>query len=212
MNKYIMIGPQGSGKGTQSKLLAKDFGFVHISIGDIFRWNVRQHTKLGSRVSRITAEGRLVSDEIVERVVRERLEMHDWRYGFVLDGFPRTLAQANYLFENWNLDRAIYLDLDDATVRKRVMFRARHGEGSGFTKRADDNPEALQRRLAEYHEKTSPLLSLFEQRGMLLRIDAAGTISQVNREISLGLGLDAAARTGLPPVERSRQYADAVVA
>ena len=190
MNKYIMIGPQGSGKGTQSKLLAEEFGFVHISIGAIFRWHVSHHTKLGSRVTRITEEGRLVSDDVVENVLRERLEMHDWRYGFVLDGFPRTRAQANYLFENWNLDRAIYLDLDDKTVRQRVMSRAKAGEGSGFTKRADDNPEALRRRLSDYHNKTSPLLDLFKDRGMLLRVDAGGTIPEVYREITDGLGLN----------------------
>lgn len=189
MNKFIMIGPQGSGKGTQAKLLADEFGFIHISIGDIFRWNVRNHTKLGSRVTRITAEGRLVSDEIVENVVRERLELHDWRYGFVLDGFPRTPSQAMYLFENWNLDRAIYLDLDDETVRERVMSRAKVGEGSGFTKRADDNPEALGRRLAEYHEKTRPLLELFAQRDLLLRVDAGQTIEEVFRSVVDGLGL-----------------------
>ena len=191
MNKFIMIGPQGSGKGTQSKLLAEEFGFIHISIGDIFRWNVRNHTKLGSRVTRITAEGRLVSDEIVENVVRERLELHDWRYGFVLDGFPRTPSQAMYLFENWNLDRAIYLNLDDETVRERVMSRAKVGEGSGFTKRADDNPEALQRRLAEYHDKTRPLLELFAERDLLLRVDAGGTIEEVFRSVVCGLGLKA---------------------
>ena len=191
MNKFIIIGPQGSGKGTQSKLLAEQFGFIHISIGDIFRWNVRNHTKLGSRVTRITAEGRLVSDEIVENVVRDRLELHDWRYGFVLDGFPRTPAQAMYLFENWNLDRAIYLDLDDETVRRRVMSRAKIGEGSGFTKRADDNPEALRRRLAEYHDKTRPLLELFAERDLLLRVDAGGTIEEVFRAVVDGLALQA---------------------
>ncbi len=189
MHKYIMIGPQGAGKGTQSKLLAEKFGFVHISIGEIFRWNVSNHTKLGSRVTRITQEGRLVSDEVVEKVVQDRLGMHDWRYGFVLDGFPRTSVQAMYLFENWNLDRAIYLDLDDETVRRRVLARARAGEGGGFTKRSDDNPEALRRRLVEYHEKTRPLLALFAERGMLLRVDAGRPIPDVFDEVVRGLGL-----------------------
>jgi adenylate kinase len=189
MNKYIMIGPQGAGKGTQSTLLSHTFGFVHISIGEIFRWHVDNHTKLGSRVTRITAQGRLVSDEIVEEVVRERLELHDWRHGFVLDGFPRTPSQASYLFENWNLDRAIYLDLPDVAVSHRVMTRAQAGEGGGFTKRADDNPEALRHRLSEYHLKTQPLLKLFDERGMLLRIDAGRSIEEVFSAICAGLGL-----------------------
>lgn len=190
MYKFIMIGPQGAGKGTQAQLLADDFGFVHISIGEIFRWNVANHTKLGSRVTRITQEGRLVSDEVVEEIVRKRLELHDWRYGFVLDGFPRTPSQAMYLFENWNLDRAIYLDLPDKVVRARVMSRAKVGEGSGFTKRADDNLEALEQRLAEYHEKTRPLLQVFEDRNMLLSVNAGQPIPEVYRAIVRGLGLE----------------------
>ncbi len=189
MNKFIMIGPQGSGKGTQSTLLSRQFGFVHISVGEIFRWHVANHTKLGSRVMRITAEGRLVSDEVVEEVVRERLELHDWRHGFVLDGFPRTPSQAAYLFEHWNLDRAIYLELEDAAVADRVMMRAHLGEGGGFTKRADDSPEALQHRLSEYHLKTQPLLALFEQRDMLLRVDAGRSIEEVFQAVTKGLGL-----------------------
>ncbi len=192
MHKYIMIGPQGSGKGTQAQLLSKRFGFIHISIGEIFRWHVANHTKLGSRVQRITDRGNLVSDEIVEDVVRDRLEIHDWRYGFVLDGFPRTAAQAAYLFENWNLDRAIYLDLDDSLVAERVMKRARAGEGSGFTKRADDNPEALRQRLDQYHSKTQPLLSQFRQRDMLLRVDASLSIEEVYGKIIGGLCLTGA--------------------
>ena len=206
MHKYIMIGPQGSGKGTQSQLLADEFGFVHISIGEIFRWNVANHTKLGSRVTRITQEGRLVSDEVVERVVRERLELHDWRYGFVLDGFPRTPSQAMYLFENWNLDRAIYLDLDDKTVRARVSSRAKAGEGSGFTKRADDNPEALRRRLDEYHEKTRPLLDLFAERDMLLRVDAGHGIQEVYRNVVRGLGLTAKGAVQPPRLAASHGF------
>jgi adenylate kinase len=189
MQKFIIIGPQGSGKGTQAELLAEHYDFVHISIGDIFRWHVGHHTKLGARINRITTEGRLVTDEIVETVVRDRLEMHDWNYGFILDGFPRTRPQALYLFENWNLDRAVYLDLPDEIVRDRVMHRARVGEGSGFTKRADDNPEALKTRLREYHEKTRPLLDLFEERKMLLTIDANRTINEVYDSIVEGLSL-----------------------
>ena len=189
MQKFIIIGPQGSGKGTQAELLAEHYDFVHISIGDIFRWHVGHHTKLGARINRITTEGRLVTDEIVETVVRDRLEMHDWNYGFILVGFPRTRPQALYLFENWNLDRAVYLDLPDEIVRDRVMHRARVGEGSGFTKRADDNPEALKTRLREYHEKTRPLLDLFEERKMLLTIDANRTINEVYDSIVEGLSL-----------------------
>lgn len=189
MHKYIMIGPQGSGKGTQARLLCQDFDFVHISIGDIFRWHMQHHTKLAARIQRIMNQGLLVPDEIVEEVVRQRLEEHDWNYGFVLDGFPRTRAQAEYLFERWNLDKAIYLDIPEQVIFERVMHRAAVGEGPTFTKRADDNPEALRVRLREYLEKTAPLLELFEKKEMLIRIDATPPIEVVYESIVKALGL-----------------------
>lgn len=90
MRKYVIIGPVGSGKGTQSELLARDLDIVHISVGDVFRWHVKNHTKLGAQVRRIMAAGELVGDDLAESVVRERLDQHDWNYGFVVDGFPRS--------------------------------------------------------------------------------------------------------------------------
>jgi adenylate kinase len=189
MHHYIVFGPQGSGKGTQSKLLCSDYDYVHISIGDIFRWNVSHHTKLAARVKRITDAGLLVPDEIVEEVVRKRLEEHDWNYGFVLDGFPRTIRQAEYLFENWNMDKVIYLDIPDDIVFERVMMRAKIGEGSGFTKRVDDNPEALKVRLREYHEKTKPLLEMYRKKGILLTVEASGPVEVIYAEVRRRLGL-----------------------
>lgn len=189
MNKFVICGPQGSGKGTQSELLCRDYDLVHISIGDIFRWNVKHHTKLAARIRRITDAGLLVPDEIVEKVVRDRLDQHDWNYGFVLDGFPRTRSQAEYLFENWNLDKVIYLHLSDEVVFERVMYRARMGQGSGFTKRADDNPEALKIRLREYHEKTKPLLELYEKYNMLITVDANRAISEIYTDVREKLSL-----------------------
>jgi adenylate kinase len=190
MDKYIIIGPQGSGKGTQAQLLCDRFDFVHISIGDIFRWQMAHHTKLAARVQRIMAEGRLVPDDIVEEVVGNRLQEHDWNFGFVLDGFPRTRKQAEYLFENWNLDRAIYIDIPDEVVYERVMRRVLHGKSGGFTKRDDDNPQALKMRLQEYHEKTAPLLHLFQQKGMLVTVDGNRTIEEVHESVVETLGVN----------------------
>ena len=189
MHKYIICGPQGSGKGTQSRLLSLAHDFVHISIGDMFRWHMQHHTKLAARITRIMHSGHLVSDDIVEKVVRERLEQHDFNYGFVLDGFPRTLPQAEYLFENWDVDRVIYLDIPDEIVFRRVMQRAKMGLGSGFTKRADDNPAALKVRLEEYYGKTKPLLELYEQKRRLVTVDGTKPISGVYSDISRALGL-----------------------
>jgi len=188
-DKIIIIGPQGAGKGTQAQLLCYEYDFVHISIGEIFRWHMDHHTKLAARVQRIMNEGRLVPDEIVADVVSKRLEEHDWNWGFVLDGFPRTRSQAEYLFENWNLDKAVYLDIPDKIVHDRVMMRVAMGQGGGFTKRADDNPQALRTRLQEYHEKTAPLLQLFQRKNMLLTVDGNRPIEEVYAGVREGLGL-----------------------
>lgn len=199
MHKYIICGPQGSGKGTQSRLLCQAHDFVHISIGDIFRWHMAHHTKLAARITRIMHSGKLVPDEIVDGVVRERLEQHDWNFGFVLDGFPRTRPQAEYLFENWDVSRVIYLDIPDDVVFERVMQRAKAGLGAGFTKRADDNPEALKVRLEEYYGKTKPLLELYEEKGLLLTVDGTKSISEVYGNVSQNLGL-----SPLTPPEKLR--------
>src|SRR5262245_45720374 len=100
MRKYVIMGVQGSGKGTQAKMLKDDFNLVHISVGDIFRWDIQHHTKLGARVKRIVASGQLVPDELVWEVVKERLDQHDWNYGFILDGYPRNETQALLFLES----------------------------------------------------------------------------------------------------------------
>src|SRR5687768_6292661 len=123
MRKYVIIGVQGSGKGTQALLLAQDLDLVHISVGDIFRWHVQNHTKLGAQVRRIMAAGELVGDDLVEGVVRDRLDQHDWNYGFVIDGFPRNARQAEFFLESYDIDSVIHLDLPDSEVRRRVLAR-----------------------------------------------------------------------------------------
>ena len=183
MDKYVIFGPQGSGKGTQSELLCTSHGFVHISLGDIFRWHMANHTKIAARITRIMNQGLLVPDDIVEEVVHARLEEHDWNWGFVLDGFPRTRPQAEYLFENWNLDAVIYLDVPDEVVEFRVLKRAQEVLGPVFTKRLDDTPEVLRVRLQEYHEKTKPLIDLYEEKRLLRRVDATRTVEVVFQDI-----------------------------
>jgi adenylate kinase len=195
MHKYIIMGPQGSGKGTQARLLCDDYNLEHISIGDIFRWNMQHHTKLAARVRRIMDQGLLVPDEIVEEVVSRRLDEHDWNHGFILDGFPRTRAQAEFLFENYNLDKAIYLDIPSDVVYARVMHRAKVGEAGGAGTRSDDNSEALHVRLREYTEKTAPLLELFEQKQMLVRINGVGSIEEIYKAIQEALSLPASSTT-----------------
>lgn len=210
MRKYVIMGVQGSGKGTQAKLLARDLDLVHISVGDIFRWNVQNHTKMGAQVRRIMAEGRLVGDDLAESVVRDRLTQHDWNYGFIIDGFPRSRRQAEFFLESYDIDGVIYLDLPDSEVRRRVMARrlcsncgmdynllASSPEvpgkcdacGGDLVPREDDTEEALAVRLKEYHEKTNPVLDLFRRKEYVITVDARKPPEEVQQEIRKQLGL-----------------------
>jgi len=210
MRKYVIMGVQGSGKGTQAKLLADDLDLVHIGVGDIFRWNVQHHTKLGAQVRRTMAEGLLVSDELVESVVRDRLAVHDWNYGFIVDGFPRNARQAEFFLEGYDIDGVINLELPDEEVHRRVLARRLcsrcgldynllalrpevdetcdvcHGQ---LVSRPDDTPEALASRLADYHAKTRPIVELFDRKEFVAHIDATHAIDQVQREIRERFGL-----------------------
>jgi adenylate kinase len=125
MRKYVIMGMQGSGKGTHAKMLAEDFDLEHIAVGDILRWNVQHRTKLGAQVRRTMATGLLVSDDLVENVVKQRLGEHDWNFGFIIDGFPRSKRQAEFFLESYDLDGVIYLELPDSEVARRVLACAR---------------------------------------------------------------------------------------
>ncbi|GAA1625522.1 adenylate kinase [Nonomuraea maheshkhaliensis] len=214
MRKYVIMGVQGSGKGTQAALLAADLDLVHISVGDIFRWHVKNHTKLGAQVRRLVAAGELVGDDLVAEVVKDRLQLHDWNYGFVVDGFPRNRPQAEFFLESYDLDGVIHLDLPDDEVRRRVLARrlcARCGmdynliahrpevEGrcdvcaGDLVTREDDTPDALARRLRDYHSKTDPVLELFRRKEYVMTIDARSDKTTVQRAIRT--------RFNLPPYE-----------
>jgi adenylate kinase len=204
------MGIQGSGKGTQAQLLAAELDLVHLSVGDVFRWNVEQHTKLGAQVRRIMAAGELVDDALVEAIVRQRLQDHDWNYGFIIDGFPRNVRQAEFFLESYDLDSVILLELADEEVAARVLSRricagcgldynviGRRPEeseicatcGGKLVMREDDNPEALAARLRDYHQKTQPIIEVFERKEGVLRIDAKQPIPAVQDEIRRRLGL-----------------------
>lgn len=123
VRKYVLMGAQGSGKGTQAALLAQDLDLTPISVGDILRWHVQHHTKLGAQIRRVMAAGELVGDDLVETIVHERLDQHDWNFGFVVDGFPRNARQAEFFLESYDIDAVIHLDLPDSEVRRRVLAR-----------------------------------------------------------------------------------------
>lgn len=212
MRKYVIMDVQGSGKGTQARLLADRYDLVHISVGDIFRWNVQAHTKPAAQVRRIVASGRLVDDDLVEAVVRERLDRHDWNYGFIVDGFPRNERQAEFFLESYDIDGVVHLDLPDDEVRRRVLARrlcSRCGLdynliasrpavedtcdacGGTLLARQDDTPEALEVRIREYHEKTQPVLDLFWRKEYVVTVDATPSAAEVFAEIRDKLALPA---------------------
>jgi adenylate kinase len=212
MRKYVIMGVQGSGKGTQAGLLCQRYDLVHISVGDIFRWNVQAHTKLAAQVRRTVAAGRLVDDDLVESVVRERLDRHDWNYGFVIDGFPRNVEQAEFFLESYDIDGVVHLDLPDEEVRRRVLARrlcSRCGLdynliasrpatpdtcdvcGGTLVAREDDTPEALEVRIRNYHERTKPVLDLFRRKEYVVTVDATPRPDQIFAEISDRLRLSA---------------------
>ena len=202
MRKYVFMGVQGSGKGTQAKLLAADLDLVHIGVGDIFRWNVQQHTKLGAQVQRVVAAGALVEDELVESVVRDRLALHDWNYGFIIDGFPRNERQAEFFLEGYDIDGVVVLEMPDEEVHRRVLSRrlctrcgleqnvgaadeaeACEACGGQLVLRADDRPDALASRLSDYYEKTRPIIELFEHKEVVVHVDATRPVEEVQAEI-----------------------------
>jgi adenylate kinase len=220
VHKYIIMGAQGSGKGTQAKRLQADLGLVHISVGDIFRWNIQNHTKLGARVQRIVTAGAMVPDDVVEEVVKQRLEMHDWNFGFILDGFPRSRRQAEFFLESYNIDAVILIDVPDEVVFQRVMSRRLcqkcgldynliyhrpavadtcdvcHGP---LVARADDTPAAVQARLRDYHSQTEPVLELFRKKRLVVVTDGTQAPEEVYHDIRRQLGLSPA--SGQPPHE-----------
>jgi adenylate kinase len=220
MCKYVIMGVQGCGKGTQAKLLAKDYDLVHISVGDIFRWHIHAHTKLAARIGRLTSAGELVPDEVVEEIVRDRLELHDWNYGFILDGFPRNRRQAEFFLESYDIDAVILIELDDRTAMDRALNRricSRCGLdynlifhrpaipdvcdvcGGPLVARADDSRDALVTRLRDYHEKTAPILALFRRKELVVTVDGARPVPEVQEEIRRKLGLTTGRVVSPPP-------------
>jgi adenylate kinase len=178
----LLLGPQGSGKGTQAKRIAAEYGLPHIATGDMFRAAMDAGTPLGLRIKPIYDAGQLVPDDLTIGLIRERLAQEDARWGFVLDGFPRNLAQAEALDDlladlRRPLDVVFDFQIDDETSRKRMSKRAAK-EG-----RTDDTPEAIEERLRIYHEQTAPLTQHYLATGRVVGVHADRSIDEVWREV-----------------------------
>ena len=178
MKNIIIFGPPGTGKGTMSERLSKEFGFRHISTGDIIRKNQKEGTKIGLLADKIVNSGGLLPDDIVNEMLKQELINDTESIGFIFDGFPRTSAQARMLdqFLNYKktpITKVIYLDTPKHVVLQRILER---GKTSG---RKDDNKETFQKRWGEYQQQTVPAIGYFEGRGMVVKVDGEQSIEEV---------------------------------
>ncbi|ERH29858.1 adenylate kinase [Alloscardovia omnicolens] len=180
--RLLIMGPQGVGKGTQAAKLAEHFGIPAISTGDIFRYNLKNQTELGKQAQAFIDKGELVPDELTNSIVKDRLAMDDAQGGWILDGYPRNASQVEALdtmLEELGtpLDAVVALDADHDVLMERMMKRA---EIEG---RADDTPEVIAKRLEVYAAETAPLLNIYADRGVLVKINGVGDIDAIQANI-----------------------------
>jgi len=184
--KVVFLGPPGAGKGTQAVRIAERYNVPHISTGDILRAAVKEGTELGKLAKSYMDRGELVPDEVIIGIIRERLSQSDVKErGFILDGFPRTIAQAEALDEllkelQLPLDKVIYLNVDDEEIVKRLLTRGR----------ADDTEDVIRNRLKVYREQTAPLVDYYTEKGLLVEICGVGEIEEITKKIEESLGLN----------------------
>lgn len=174
--KLILFGPPGAGKGTQAKLLEEKLGIPQLSTGDIFRKNIKEQTELGKMVTSILDQGKLVSDEIVVRLVQDAVDKPDYKNGYILDGFPRTVVQAE-MFDAFlesrgeSVDAFITMEVPDEELVKRILSR---GEG-----RSDDTPEKVKVRLEVYYNETAPVAEHYKSKGQYKSVNGVGSIEEI---------------------------------
>ncbi|MAZ84849.1 MAG: adenylate kinase [Rhizobiales bacterium] len=186
--RLILLGPPGAGKGTQAQRLVEKHGIPQLSTGDMLRAAVQAETEVGLKAKAVMDAGELVSDAIVNAIVSERIDAEDCANGFILDGYPRTLAQADAVAEmlsakGINLDVVIELVVDDKQMVGRILKRADEARAAGQPVRKDDNAEVYDERLREYYKKTAPLIGYYHAKGLLTGVDGMQSIDQVTADI-----------------------------
>jgi adenylate kinase len=203
--KLILFGAQASGKGTQATLISERFDIPHISTGDIFRENIRKLTPLGKLAQGYIKQGHLVPDDVTNKMLQKRLGEPDCCAGFILDGYPRNIAQAKFLDENINIDKAIEIKVGDSEAIKRIsgrrtcekcgmvysIYQQKDSDIAGSCRkcggsliiREDDKEEAIKKRLKIYHDETEPVIQHYKRKGILLSINGEKAIEKISEEI-----------------------------
>lgn len=184
----IFLGPPGAGKGTQAAHIVEKYDIPQLSTGDILRAAVKAETPVGRQAKAIMAAGNLVSDDVVAAIVEERIEDDDCAKGFLLDGFPRTVVQAEMLDailekKERSVDVVIELEVDGEALVQRLRKRIEETKSRGEEPRKDDNEETFKHRLGVYHEQTAPLIPYYKEQGKLRGVDGMGSIEAVSAEI-----------------------------
>ena len=199
--RLILLGPPGAGKGTQAQRLVHRHGIVQLSTGDMLRAAVKAKTPIGRKAEAIMARGELLPDDMVVAIVSDRIDEPDARKGFILDGFPRTVAQAEALErllveKGLRLDAVVELKVDEGALLKRLASRIAEMRARGESVRADDNPEALKTRLDVYRTQTAPLITFYGKKGLLKSVDGMAPIEAVAAVVDRVLSPEIAVRGG----------------
>lgn len=208
MESIVFLGIQGSGKGTQAKLLSKELNYQHVNIGDLFRYHISEQTELGKKVKAVIARGDLVSDDLVFELIRGSID--SVYKGIVFDGFPRTMVQAEYLSDHYDVRHVIYLRLEEDIALARMTSRRNCPAckadynliskppqtegicdicGTRLVQRADDTKEAIEQRFKEFYSQTWGLVKYFSDRGLLREVSASGSVETIWSEIKSALNL-----------------------
>lgn len=195
VTRMLLIGPPGSGKGTQAERICERLGIVAISTGDIFRYNVKEQTPLGIEAGKYIHAGDFVPDRVTNQMVRDRLSQSDTDAGFLLDGYPRTRAQVDYLDavlteSGQGLDSVLQFTVDDEKLMQRLLLRAME------TGRSDDTEAVIRHRLELYHTQTEPVVSCYKDRGLLSTVDGDGPVHEVTARVLATMNVQEAAQTG----------------